>query len=80
MYFIVWSARFTLFCAFALTGSASGVHLNVMQQPWFIATIIATIGGALWFALCVFSVWLCRRRKNWRKQAHTNGVVSGIHL
>jgi len=53
------------------------MRLGMVQQPWFIGTIIGTIGGALWFALCVFSLWLCRRRQRNRKYPRSNGVVSG---
>ena len=64
-------------CSFSSLGPAASLQLDV-RQPWFIGTILAAVGGALWFALCVFSVWLCRRRRNYRKQTHANGVVSGM--
>ena len=59
------------------------MQFGMVQQPWFIGTVIGTVGGALWFALCVFSLWLCRRRQRRHKYPRSNGVVSGdlfIHL
>ncbi|XP_074652332.1 roundabout homolog 2-like isoform X2 [Tubulanus polymorphus] len=38
-----------------------------VKEPWFIATLIGTIGGTLWFALCVFSIWLYKKRQARRK-------------
>ncbi|ESN98989.1 hypothetical protein HELRODRAFT_188972 [Helobdella robusta] len=35
---------------------------HLLKQPWFIAMLILLIGGLLWTVLCVFSVWLCRKR------------------
>ena len=55
----------------------SRMQFGMVQQPWFIGTVIGTVGGALWFALCVFSLWLCRRRQRRRKYTRSNGVVSG---
>jgi len=55
----------------------SRLKFGMVQQPWFIGTVIGTVGGALWFALCVFSLWLCRRRQRRRKYPRSNGVVSG---
>lgn len=48
-----------------------------VKEPWFIATLIGTIGGTLWFALCVFSIWLYRKKKA-RKKLHKNGVMTGV--
>jgi len=56
----------------------SRLQFGMVQQPWFIGTVIGTVGGALWFALCVFSLWLCRRRQRRRKYPRSNGVVSGM--
>ena len=58
----------------------SRMQFGMVQQPWFIGTVIGTVGGALWFALCVFSLWLCRRRQRRRKYPRSNGVVSGTLL
>ncbi|XP_056010128.1 roundabout homolog 1-like isoform X9 [Ostrea edulis] len=41
---------------------------NLMKQPWFIGLLISIIGVTLWFALCIFVVWLCRKRKAMKKQ------------
>lgn len=49
---------------------------NIMKEPWFIGMLISTIGGTLWLALCIFSIWLCRKRKNKKKMAQ-NGMYSG---
>jgi len=56
------------------------LQFGMVRQPWFIGTVIGTVGGALWFALCVFSLWLCRRRQRRRKYPRSNGVVSGTLL
>ncbi|KAK6168335.1 hypothetical protein SNE40_020892 [Patella caerulea] len=50
---------------------------NIMKEPWFIGMLISTIGGTLWLALCVFSIWLCRKRKN-RKKLAQNGMYSAV--
>ncbi|XP_048254248.1 roundabout homolog 2-like isoform X2 [Haliotis rufescens] len=50
---------------------------NIMKEPWFIGMLISTIGGTLWLALCIFSVWLCRKRKN-RKKLAQNGMYSAV--
>ncbi|XP_041372950.1 roundabout homolog 2-like isoform X3 [Gigantopelta aegis] len=50
---------------------------NIMKEPWFIGMLIATIGGTLWLALCIFSIWLCRKRKN-RKKLIQNGMYSAV--
>ena len=60
--------------------AVSRLQFGMVRQPWFIGAVIGTVGGALWFALCVFSLWLCRRRQRRRKHARSNGVVSGKHL
>lgn len=39
-----------------------------MKQPWFIGLLISIIGVTLWFALCIFVVWLCKKRKAMKKQ------------
>ena len=56
--------------------SAQGLIQGFVKEPWFIATLIGTIGGTLWFALCFFSVWLYRKKKA-RKKMHKNGVMTG---
>ncbi|PVD27655.1 hypothetical protein C0Q70_12822 [Pomacea canaliculata] len=50
---------------------------NIMKEPWFIGMLISTIGGTLWLALCIFSIWLCRKRKNKKKMAQ-NGMYSAV--
>ena len=37
---------------------------------------MVVIDRALWFALCVFSVWLCRKRRN-KKQQKMQEMYSG---
>ncbi|KAL5019774.1 hypothetical protein ScPMuIL_002666 [Solemya velum] len=48
---------------------------NIMKEPWFIGMLIGTVGGTLWLALCIFSIWLCRKRKNKKKMAQ-NGMYN----
>jgi len=57
-------------------GATAGLMHGIVKEPWFIATLIGTIGGTLWFALCVFSVWLYRKRRA-RKKVVKNGVMNG---
>ena len=49
---------------------------NIMKEPWFLGMLISTIGGTVWLALCIFSIWLCRKRKHKKKMAQ-NGMYSG---
>ncbi len=58
--------------------SAQGFVQGIVKEPWFIATLIGTIGGSLWFVLCVFSIWLYRKKKA-RKKLHKNGVMTGMY-
>ncbi|XP_060067917.1 roundabout homolog 1-like isoform X3 [Ylistrum balloti] len=48
---------------------------SIMKETWFIGMLIGTIGGTLWIALCIFSVWLCRKRSN-KKKLMKNGMYS----
>ncbi|XP_078326437.1 roundabout homolog 2-like isoform X8 [Crassostrea virginica] len=41
---------------------------DLIKQPWFIGLLISIIGVTLWFALCIFVVWLCKKRKAMKKQ------------
>jgi len=65
-------------CVFSGPDAMKRLQFGMVQQPWFIGAVIGTVGGALWFALCVFSLWLCRRRHRSRKYPRSNGVVSGM--
>ena len=49
---------------------------GIVGQPWFIATLIGIIGGTLWIALCVFSIWLYRKRRA-SKKVKKNGSLGG---
>ncbi|KAK3587010.1 hypothetical protein CHS0354_016990 [Potamilus streckersoni] len=42
-------------------------HADLMKEPWFIGVLIGTIGGTLWLVLCVFSVWMCKKKKQKKK-------------
>ena len=35
----------------------------IINEPWFIATVISVVGAAVWIVVCLFSIWLCRRHK-----------------
>ncbi|XP_069115422.1 roundabout homolog 2-like isoform X5 [Argopecten irradians] len=48
---------------------------SIMDETWFIGMLIGTIGGTVWIALCIFSVWLCRKRSN-KKKMMKNGMYS----
>nr|KAG5705527.1 hypothetical protein BaRGS_009180 [Batillaria attramentaria] len=50
---------------------------NIMKEPWFLGMLISTIGGTVWLALCIFSIWLCRKRKHKKKMAQ-NGMYSAV--
>jgi len=49
---------------------------GIVGQPWFIATLIGIIGGTLWLALCIFSIWLYRKRRAGKK-VKKNGSLGG---
>jgi hypothetical protein len=56
-------------CTFSKSISIPGPEKdNLMKQPWFLGLLISIIGVTLWFALCIFVVWLCRKRKAMKKQ------------
>lgn len=48
----------------------------LLMEPWFIATLVATVGAAIWLALCLFSIWIYRRRTE-RKKGKKNRAVTG---
>ncbi|XP_055865507.1 roundabout homolog 1-like isoform X5 [Biomphalaria glabrata] len=65
----VWSKDFVL----------SPEQTNIVREPWFIWMLVGTIGGTLWLALCVFTIWLCRRRRrNKKKKMSQNGMYSAV--
>lgn len=47
-----------------------------MEEPWFIGVLIGVVGGTLWLALCIFSIWLCKKRKS-KKKMMQNGLYTG---
>ena len=50
--------------AFVFAGSVAGsVRKDVLREPWFLATLLGSIGGILWLVFCIFSIWLYRRRR-----------------
>lgn len=51
----------------------------LLMEPWFIATLVATVGAAIWLALCLFSIWIYRRRTE-RKKGKKNRAVTGVRL
>jgi hypothetical protein len=36
---------------------------DILSEPWFLATVLGSIGGLLWLVFCIFSIWLYRRHK-----------------
>ena len=36
---------------------------DILREPWFLGTLLGCIGGLLWLAFCIVSIWLYRRRK-----------------
>lgn len=48
-----------------------------MEEPWFIGVLIGVVGGTLWLALCIFSIWLCKKRKS-KKKMMQNGLYTGM--
>ncbi|VDI07959.1 roundabout, axon guidance receptor 1 [Mytilus galloprovincialis] len=48
---------------------------SLMEEPWFIGVLIGVVGGTLWLALCVFSIWLCKKRKS-KKKMMQNGLYT----
>lgn len=56
----------------------SSLRQNLFQEPWFIATLIVSIGGILWLSLCLFSIWVYKKRKACKKipkSVHPNKVA-----
>lgn len=49
---------------------------SIMKQPWFIGMLIGTIGGTLWIALCIVSIWLCRKKHTQKKLMEQSGMYS----
>ncbi|XP_035828900.1 uncharacterized protein LOC118478782 [Aplysia californica] len=49
-----------------------------MSEPWFVWMLVGCIGGTLWLALCVFSIWLFRRRRRNKKKMAQNGMYSAV--
>ena len=48
----------------SFAGSVAGsVRKDVLREPWFLATLLGSIGGILWLVFCIFSIWLYRRRR-----------------
>ena len=56
--------------------ASSEMSPGLLAEPWFLATIIGTIGGIIWVAFCIFSVLLFRKRKV-SKMRKTNGDEAG---
>ncbi|KAL3887349.1 hypothetical protein ACJMK2_027291, partial [Sinanodonta woodiana] len=46
---------------------ASSEQSDLLQKSWFIGTLIGAAGGTLWIALCIFTIILCRKRRNRKK-------------
>ena len=36
---------------------------SMSSSPWLIWLVVGCVGGLLWMACCVLSVWLFRRRR-----------------
>lgn len=49
---------------------------SIMRQPWFIGMLIGTIGGTVWIALCIVSIWLCRKKHTQKKLMEQSGMYS----
>ncbi|CAL1527760.1 unnamed protein product [Lymnaea stagnalis] len=49
---------------------------NIVSEPWFIWMLVGTIGGTVWLAFCVFTIWLCRRRRRNKKKMAQNGMYT----
>jgi len=59
------------FCA-----GPSSARRALVDQPWFIVTLIVCIGSALWLAMCVAIAWIVRYRRR-RKLLASNKYVNG---
>ena len=51
---------------------------ELMKKPWFIGVMIGTICGMLWLILCIFTIWLCKRRKNKKKMKDQRYYTGGM--
>ena len=76
------SSQYYLYICVVFVGTGQkgpkGFMHSVIKEAWFIATLIGTIGGTLWFALCAFSICIYRRRKA-KKKLRSNGCVNGMY-
>ena len=50
---------------------------ELMKKPWFIGVMIGTICGMLWLILCIFTIFLCKRRKNKKKMKDQRYYTGG---
>jgi len=49
---------------------------KLVNEPWFLATVIGTVGGILWVSLCLFSFILYRKHKA-QQRLNKNGSATG---
>lgn len=50
---------------------------GLLQQPWFIGTLIAAVGAAMFFLLSLFCCYIYKRNRRQDKLTK-NGTVSGM--
>jgi len=54
----------------------SSARQALVDQPWFIVTLIVCIGSALWLAMCVAIVWIIRYRRRRKLLANNKYVIA----
>ncbi|XP_060573508.1 roundabout homolog 1-like isoform X3 [Ruditapes philippinarum] len=60
----------------SVTGEESGEE-DLFKRSWFVGLLIAVGGVMLWLLLCIFSVWLCKRKKH-RKKMKDQRFYTGV--
>ena len=57
-----------VFCYATGLGEQPGEAASpLIDEPWFIATVVTVVGVIVWAMLCLFSVWIYRRHRHAKK-------------
>jgi hypothetical protein len=59
--------------------SSEAVKSPLINEPWFIATIISVVGAAVWLVLCLFSIWIYRRHRAGKKIPKNRAKPVTVH-
>jgi len=62
---------------FLLFAGPSSAQLSLLDESWFVATLIVCVGSALWIAMCVVVACIVRRRRRRHMLAHASKYSNG---